>query len=146
MVKLDQQLTQHFSLKEFIKSATAEKNNIENIPKPQHIHNMRKLCQYVLEPLREVFGPITITSGFRSPYLNIAVGGTFLSQHTKGEAADIRIGTSERGKRMFQWIKDNLLFDQLIFERSTQTGAIWLHVSFKSDKKLNRKDAKTIVI
>ena len=134
-------LSEHFTLKEMTQSETATKLNIDNTPKPWQIDNMRTLCNLVLEPLREQFGPITVTSGFRSARLNKAVGGSLTSQHTKGEAADLRIGSPERGQAMFEWIRKNIVFDQLIMERSRHDGAQWLHVSRKRERKLNRQQA-----
>ena len=138
MISLEQPLTKHFTLKEILHSDTAKKLNIENTPKAYQADNMRTLCNNVLEPLRKEFGEIVITSGFRSVALNKAVGGVLLSQHTKGEAADIRIGTPEKGNKMFEWIKRNTLFDQLIYERNRKTGSMWIHVSSKKERKENR--------
>jgi len=131
-------LTEHFTIKEFTQSETARRLGIDNVPKPYQIDNMRTLCKQVLEPLRKEFGAIIITSGFRSAKLNKAVGGVMTSQHTKGEAADLRIDNEERGQEMFEWIKNNTVFDQLIMEHSRKTGASWLHVSSKYGKKNNR--------
>ena len=140
MLESNNQLSKNFTLEEFTRSATAQRLNIDNTPKPIHIDNMRHLCNNLLEPLRKVFGPIIITSGFRSPRLNAAVGGTLLSQHIKGEAADISIVSARQGQKMLEWIRDNLLFDQLILEHSTTGSSLWLHVSLKKDKKENRKE------
>jgi hypothetical protein len=94
--------------------------------------NLVYLCAYVLEPLRVAMGqPIKIGSGFRCQALNKAVGGVFNSQHTKGQAADLCIdGDIQKGKRWFNYIKDHLPFDQLIWEKNPKTGNYWVHVSF----------------
>ena len=82
----------------------------------------------MLDPLRDLFGkPVLVSSGFRSNDLNRAVGGAATSQHMKGEAADIYTGTKEGNKKLFELIRDNLPFDQLIDEKDFS----WVHVSFK---------------
>ena len=99
----------------------------------------------MLEPLRVAMNePIKISSGFRCYDLNKAVGGVYNSQHLKGQAADLCIdGDIEKGRRWFNYIKDNLLFDQLIWEKNPKTGSCWVHVSFvfpdfgKNRKKVN---------
>ena len=118
-------LSNHFYLHEFTKSATAERYGLENRPSDEVIHNLRLLCQYVLEPLREqLCCPILITSGYRQPYVNQLVGGVRNSQHMRGEAADIVVPTPLRAQA-YMYIRDCLPFDQLIMERN------WIHVSYK---------------
>ena len=128
----DQLLTPHFKLSEFTKSSTATARKIDNTPSEQVISNLKLLCEQVLEPLRVHFNcPIIISSGYRSPALNKAVGGVANSQHMTGEAADIHIPDETTGKRWFLWMMDNLKFDQLIMEKSTPTSTrYWIHVSF----------------
>ena len=89
------------------------------------------LAAFVLEPLRVAMGmPIRITSGYRCEALNKAVGGVYNSQHLKGQAADICIdGDMTKGRKMFNYIRDNLPFDQLIWEHN-KAGIYWIHVSF----------------
>lgn len=130
-------LTKHFALTEFTQSQTATRNGIPNGLDPSHpeqaevIANLKALCEEVLEPLRQQMNtPIVITSGYRCPKLNAAVGGAGNSQHTKGEAADLHLPDEETGRKWFLWIKDHLPFDQLIWERATPTSPRhWIHVS-----------------
>lgn len=128
----DQQLTPHFKLSEFTRSATATARKIDNSPSEQVISNLKLLCEQVLEPLREYFNcPIVIGSGYRCPKLNSAVGGVKNSQHMTGEACDIHLPDENTGKRWFLWMMDNLKFDQLIMEKSTPSSTrYWIHVSF----------------
>lgn len=130
-------LTEHFQLSEFTKSSTAIARHIDNTPNAQQIANLKQLCEQVLEPLRQHFNvPIIIGSGFRCPKLNAAVGGVKNSQHQTGEAADIHIPDEATGKRWFEWMMDNLHFDQLIWEKSTPTSKHhWIHVSFSNSRK-----------
>jgi hypothetical protein len=125
------QLTKHFTLEELCASATAKARGIQNRPNAQQIISLVYLACYVLEPLREAMHePIPISSGFRCEQLNRAVGGVSNSQHMRGQAADLCIGGDlEKGKRWFNWIKNNLKFDQLIWEYS-RSGTYWVHVSF----------------
>lgn len=125
------QITKHFTLEELCASATAKARGIQNKPSAQQIIALVYLTCYVLEPLREAMNePIPISSGFRCEQLNSAVGGVSNSQHTKGQAADLCIGGDlERGKKWFNYIKNNLKFDQLIWEHS-RSGTYWVHVSF----------------
>jgi hypothetical protein len=105
--------------------------------------NLIYLCAYVLEPLRVAMKePIKIGSGFRCQKLNKAVGGVYNSQHQKGQAADLCIdGDIQKGRKWFEYIKKNLLFDQLIWEKNDKTGSCWVHVSFVfPDFGKNRKN------
>lgn len=117
----------HFKLEDFTKSATAEKNNISNIPDEEETRNLVALVMQVLDPLREKYGhPITVNSGYRSPELNKKVGGASSSQHTKGQAADITAGSKAENKKLFDLLKE-MDFDQLINENDYT----WVHVSYK---------------
>lgn len=129
----DQQLTPHFKLSEFTKSSTASARKIDNTPSLDVISNLQQLCIHVLEPLREYFNcPIIISSGYRSPALNKAVGGVANSQHMTGEACDIHLPDEATGKRWFVWLMDNVPFHQLIWEKSTPSSTHhWIHVAFK---------------
>ena len=98
------QLTQHFSLREFIISATAIRHGIDNTPSEETVARLKALCDNVLEPLRRRFGRIRITSGYRSPSVNAKVGGVATSQHTLGEAADINVPNAEVGMKMYDYI------------------------------------------
>ena len=140
----DTQLTEHFKLREFIISATAVRHGIDNTPPSDAVERLEALSREVLEPLRRRFGAIRITSGYRSERVNRLVGGAASSQHLRGEAADISIGSLEVGHKMYDFIRSRLDFDQLIFERRRKTGARWLHVSYRADGK-NRHEAFAIV-
>lgn len=124
-------VTMHFTIEELCASDTAKKKGIANKPNTQQMINLVYLAAYVLEPLRVAMGePIKIGSGFRSQALNKEVGGVWNSQHTKGQAADLCIdGDLKKGKKWFNYIKDHLPFDQLIWEHNSK-GTYWVHVSF----------------
>jgi zinc D-Ala-D-Ala carboxypeptidase len=128
-------LAPHFILYEMTRSGTATEYDLPNTPNNVQISALKALATHILEPLRKRFGPIVISSGFRSPKVNMLVGGVPISQHTKGEAADIVIGTPERGLRMFKYIKENLDFDQLIWEPRGSQSPRWLHVSYCRTRK-----------
>lgn len=135
MMKYDIQLSRHFKLSEFTRSATASAKKIDNTPSLEVVSNLQQLCIHVLEPLREHFNcPITISSGYRCQALNKAVGGVATSQHMTGEAADIHIPDEATGKRWFVWLMDNVPFHQLIWEKSTPTSTHhWIHIAFKQN-------------
>jgi hypothetical protein len=125
-------ITMHFTIEEMYASDTAKRLGIDNKPSVQQIINLVYLCAYVLEPLRVAMKePIKIGSGFRCQKLNKAVGGVYNSQHMKGQAADLCIdGDTQKGRKWFNYIRDHLPFDQLIWERNDKTGSCWVHVSF----------------
>ena len=125
-------VTMHFTIEEMYASKTAKEKGINNKPNMQQMINLVYLCAYVLEPLRVAMNePIKIGSGFRSRELNAAVGGVYNSQHCKGQAADLCIdGDLKKGRRWFEYIKNHLPFDQLIWEKNPKTGNYWVHVSF----------------
>lgn len=123
-------LTPHFTLYELVRSGTALEHDINNTPSASQVEALTALARNVLEPLRQRFGPVVVSSGFRSPMVNLLVKGAPTSQHMYGEAADIVINTRERGLTFFQWIKENLDFDQLIWEPMGSTHPRWLHVSY----------------
>lgn len=131
------QLSDDFTLGEFLNSQTADRHGVRNEPSWEHVIAMRNLCQQVLQPLRNHFGPIHINSGYRCERLNELVHGVGNSQHMRGEAADIYIPNLGTGLQYFDFIRDNTIFDQLLFEYNSRGGK-WLHVSCKMDKKHNR--------
>ena len=133
-------LSKNFTLRELIRSNTAERMGIDNVPKDEKvIENLRNLCFEVLQPLRDYVGaPVHINSGYRSPELNRAVGGVKNSQHCRGEACDIRIASPKQGREWAAWIEDNCRFDEMLLERN-KNGGVWLHVSCKRDEKANRQ-------
>lgn len=121
----------YFTIKEMTKSSTAKANGIDNTPSDEEIAKLQKLIEAVLDPLREWYGkPIRVNSGFRCEDLNEAVGGSDTSQHRLGEAADITVGTKKGNKKLFEYIKDNLPFDQLINESNFS----WVHVSYREGR------------
>ena len=124
-------VTMHFTMEELYASATATAKGINNKPSVQQMINLVYLCAYVLEPLRVAMNePIKIGSGFRCQALNKAVGGVYNSQHMKGQAADLYIdGDIQKGRKWFNYIKNHLPFDQLIWEHNSK-GTYWVHVSF----------------
>ena len=131
-------LTEHFTLSEFVRSETATNKNIDNMPTPDVVDNLRNLCSNVLEPARVSFcAPIYITSGYRCPALNKAVGGKPTSQHLRGEAADLQVRGIENLRKLYKLIRDNGVFDQLLYESNGATK--WIHVSYKSSG--NRRQA-----
>lgn len=120
-------LSTNFSLSEFEVSATAMRRGINNkIPRGK-LDNIKALVTYVLQPLRDQFGPITVTSGYRCPELNRVLWGSPTSQHKEAEAADIKLAGISHYE-VCEWILDNLMFDQLIYEYG-EDG--WIHVSYR---------------
>ena len=133
-------ISKHISIKEATRSNTAERLGIDNFPDSPTLANMQALAENVFEPLREHFGhPIYITSFYRSPELNKAIGGSSKSQHCKGQAIDIDdvIGSSTNAD-FFNYIKDNLEFDQLIWEFGNDDNPNWVHVSYNNDNNRGR--------
>ena len=128
---METNVTMHFTIEELYASKTANEKGINNKPSVREMVNLVYLAAYVLEPLRKAMGkPIIISSGYRCEKLNKAVGGVYNSQHMKGQAADIDIqGDMAFGKKIFEYIRDHLPFDQLIWEHS-KNGTYWVHVSF----------------
>ena len=131
----------HISYKEAVYSRTAIRLNINNEPNDQQMDNMSLVAEEVFEPLRMwVGGPIKINSFFRSPELNTAIGGSKTSQHCKGQAMDIddTFGKATNAE-MYYWIKENLDFDQMIWEFGDDDNPNWVHISYVSkDKNRNR--------
>tara|TARA_R110002020_G_scaffold22022_1_gene74551 strand:- start:1600 stop:2055 length:456 start_codon:yes stop_codon:yes gene_type:complete len=137
-------ISDHVSYKEGVHSNTALRKGIDNTPNDEQLANMELLAEEVFEPLRiYVGGPIKINSFFRSPELNTAIGGSKTSQHCKGQAMDIddtfgRMTNSE----MYYWIKENLDFDQIIWEFGDDDNPAWVHVSYVSFGKNRRRCLK----
>lgn len=133
------QLSKNFSLEELIASNTAKIKKIDNTPSVKIIKNLEKLCKQVLQPIRDKYDhAITITSGYRSPKLNAAVGGAKNSQHLKGEAADIKCSATSKAE-LFNLIKDmiskgEIKVGQLIWEYGTKKEPNWIHVSLPYKK------------
>jgi len=140
------QLSKNLSLAEVIRSETAKRKGISNMPTEEHIENFKKLAENVFQPIREHFGvPIHISSGYRSKALNEAIKGSSSSQHCSGEAIDIDMdGTEIKNVEIFNFIKDNLEFDQLIWEFGTDTNPDWVHVSYESTGKQRKMILKAV--
>ena len=132
-----EKISKHVSYKEGIKSNTAMRLNIDNSPGEYHLGNMNAVAINVFEPLRKwVNGPIKINSFYRSVALNKAIGGSSRSQHCEGRAMDIddtfRYKTNAE---MYEYIKENLSFDQMIWEFGTDKNPDWVHVSYVSEEQ-----------
>lgn len=138
-------LSTHVTLAEFQDSSTATTHGINNKMNESQIASAKLLCENVFEPLRTYLNtPIKISSGFRSVQLNRMIKGSSTSQHTKGEAMDLQIGANG-----FNFIKDKLDFDQLIWEFGNDENPSWVHVSYSSKNrkqvlKATKKNGKTI--
>lgn len=126
----------YFTIAEMCKSETADRKGIDNRCNKEHVERLKALIENVLDPLREKYGkPIIVNSGYRSPELNKAVGGSATSDHMKGCAADITGGNPSENKKLFYMIQSlGLSFDQLIDEKNFA----WVHVSYRSENE-NRK-------
>jgi zinc D-Ala-D-Ala carboxypeptidase len=134
-------LSGHFSLAELTKSQTATRKGIDNKPTLEHIENLTELCVQILEPTRRNFGkPMVITSGYRSEELCEAIGSKTTSQHAKGEAADFEMFGVDN-KELAKYIKNNLVFDQLILEfyNPDDPSSGWVHCSYSKEE--NRKQS-----
>lgn len=140
------QLSKHLSLAEVTRSESAKRNGISNEPTAEHLNNFKLLAEKVFEPIREHFKvPIHISSGYRSLALNKKIGGSSSSQHCSGEAIDIDMdGTAITNAQVFNYIKDNLNFDQLIWEFGTASNPDWVHVSYESTGKQRKQVLKAI--
>ena len=131
-------ISEHISWTEAIRSKTAKKHEIENIPNQSQIVNMKSIAKNVFEPLRTWANePIRINSFFRSPELCIKIKSKPTSQHTKGQALDIDAMGQKTNGELFEYIKDNLNFDQLIWEHGDSENPDWIHISYV-DKLNNR--------
>jgi hypothetical protein len=137
-------LSNNLSLSEVVRSESAKRHNISNMPTPEHIENFKILAEKVFQPIREHFGvPIHISSGYRSKELNAKVGGSATSQHCSGEAIDIDMDGSTNGvtnKMVFDFIVANLDFDQVINEFDYS----WVHVSYTTKRKNRKQILKAI--
>ena len=130
-------ISKHISYNEGVYSITATRLGINNTPEDDQLHFMEIIAEKVFEPLRDwVGGPIKINSFYRSPELNTAIGGSKTSQHCKGQAMDIddTLGRATNAE-MFHWIKENLNFDQMIWEFGDDDNPDWIHISYVSEEK-----------
>jgi hypothetical protein len=133
-------LSNNFSLKEMTASQTAERKGISNNPSEDHMNNLKELCENVLQKVRDHYGKVvSVSSGYRSPELCVAIGSSVNSQHAKGQAADFEVyGLSNA--ELCKYIAENLDFDQLILEYHNigEPNSGWIHCSYRSDGE-NRK-------
>ena len=145
-------ISKHISDREGVYSTTATRRGIDNTPDKEHLDNMKLLAEKIFEPLRKwVGGPIRINSFYRGPELNKAIGGSSKSQHCKGQAMDIDDnGCHKTNAEMYAWIKDNVEFDQMIWEFGDDDNPNWVHVSYVSPEenrnrclKAYKEDGKT---
>ena len=148
--KLNMNLSRNFSLQELIKSDTAIRRGIDNNPNADQIEKLKLLCENILQPVRDHFGRVKVTSGYRSVELCMAIGSSANSQHAKAEAADFEcIGVDNA--ELSDWIKNNLDYDQLILEYYTpgEPNSGWIHCSYIPDGRRAsflhafRQDGKT---
>ena len=143
-------LSRNFTLSELIKSDTAIRKGINNNPNAEQIEKLKALCENILQPVRDHFGRVKVTSGFRSGELCVAIGSSVNSQHARAEAADFEVIGTDNAE-LFDWIKANLEPDQLILEFYTpgEPNSGWIHCSWVADsprKQLLRaykEDGKT---
>ena len=140
MEKPNFMLTPHFSYEEMTRSQWAQEHGIENTPDELQLLALFNLCKTLGEPLREVFGPIRVNSGFRCPAVNEGVHGVGNSKHLTGEAMDIYLPSEQIGREYFHFIEKNVDFDQLLFEYNRH-GARWIHCSVCLDPTQNRHQA-----
>jgi hypothetical protein len=126
-------ISQHVTLGELIRSETAKRLGISNMPTTEHIENLKAICEHIFEPIRAEFRvPIYISSGYRSKDLNKAIKGSATSQHCKGEALDLDVDGHSHditNKQIFDFIVAKLPFDQVINE----FDYAWIHVSYKKN-------------
>ena len=131
-----QKISKNVSYKEGVYSITADRLGLENKPNEEQLANMKTIAEKVFQPLRQwVGGPIKINSFFRSPELNKAIGGSTKSQHCKGQAIDIDdVFGYKTNAEMYNWVKENLDFDQMIWEFGTDMNPNWVHISYVSEE------------
>jgi hypothetical protein len=143
------QLSENLTLAEVIKSSTAKRLGIDNTPTEEHLNNLKLVAKNIFQPLREHFKkPINVSSGYRSKALNDATPGSSpTSQHCSGEALDLDqdgMTTGITNKMIFEYIKNNLNFDQLIWEFGTDSNPDWVHVSYESSGRQRKQILKAV--
>ena len=128
-------LSRNFTLQELIKSDTAIRKGIDNNPNADQIEKLKTLCETILQPVRDHFGRVKVTSGFRSEQLCVALGSSINSQHAKAEAADFEVMGTDNAE-LADWINKNLDYDQLILEFYTpgEPNSGWIHCSYTPDQ------------
>ena len=136
-------ISAHISYDEATVSPTALRLGIKNEPNEAELSAMRLVSELCFEPLRKWYGkPIKINSFFRCKELNTAIKGSKTSQHCLGEAIDMSAGSKEENEKLFNWCKENLDYDQLLWEFGDDTGPDWVHISYKRNG--NRKQVLII--
>lgn len=134
-----EQISKHITYKEATQSPTATRLKIDNTPTDEVLTNMKLVAEMCFEPLREWYGkPITINSFYRSPALNKAVKGAKNSDHVKGFAIDLDTPSNAENKKLFEWLKEHVEFDQLIWEYGNESGPDWVHVSYRKNNNRNQ--------
>lgn len=141
----DVQLSRHFKLSEFTRSATAIRHGIDNNADADIAEALQNLCIHVLEPIREHFGVVRITSGYRCLKLNEMVGGSRTSQHMFGEAADIHVDSLEIGRKIYTFVCEHLDFDQMLLEMKGNRIHC-LHISYSSEHENRHRVCSHYVI
>ena len=132
-------LSLNFSLKELTASQTADRKGIDNTPTEEHIENLKLLCENILQPTRDEWGIISVSSGYRSPELCLAIGSYERSQHARGQAADFECHRVDN-KMLFEWITNELDYAQAILEFYNGTpDSGWIHVSYNKDGNRKQK-------
>ena len=129
-------LSKNFTLSEITHSNTAKRLGIDNGPNKEHLRNIQVLINSLIQPMRSALGPIRVSSGYRNPQLNSAIGGSSRSQHCKGQALDLQFWKKGKmcNKEIYDWvIKSNVEFDQMINE----FDFAWIHISYNENN--NRK-------
>jgi len=142
-------LSENLTLAEVIKSSTAKRLGIDNTPTTEHLANLKLVAQNIFQPIREHFQkPINVSSGYRSKALNDATpGSSATSQHCSGEALDLdqdSMNTGVTNKMVFEFIKNNLNFDQLIWEFGIDQNPDWVHVSYESTGRQRKQILKAV--
>ena len=137
---MKEKISKHVSYKEGVRSRTADRRGLDNTPNESQLKCMKEIAEGLFEPLREwVGGPIKINSFFRGEPVNTAIGGSKYSQHMKGQAIDIDDTFGHKtNAEMYHYIKDNLDFDQLIWDFCDDKNPNWIHVSYVTHRE-NRK-------
>jgi len=128
-------LSRNFTLQELIKSDTAIRKGIDNNPNSDQIAKLKLLCDNILQPVRDHFGPVVVTSCYRSPELSVAIGSSINSQHCNAEAVDFECPGVDNAE-LCDWIYKNLDFDQMILEfyKKGEPNSGWCHCSYVTEK------------
>ena len=130
-------LSKNFVLSEITRSNTAKRLGIDNGPNKKHLQSIQRLVTNLIQPMRDALGPIRISSGYRNPNVNRAIGGSTKSQHCKGEALDLQFWDDGKisNKKLYDWVlSSNVEFDQMINE----FDFAWIHISLKKEGNRNQ--------